>query len=227
MHKMPALKHPHSCRRACIAGCTRTLSTISASVHYPLDAAGNITSDGLRSYSYDANNRHSQTSLAGSGLSASEAPKVSYLHNAFGQRVFKSEPQSARLSRPDPATNSPGFAAWLRSNFPWLYDGEGEDEDNDDDKKDKDSKGSSKTSPLGHSYVYDDALGGANTLLGEYGNGGANSAGQAEYIWLPTDAGQTIPIGLYKNKRLYAVCCRRFKMVGLGHMRSQPSHESN
>ena len=41
--------------------------------------------------------------------------------------------------------------------------------------------------------------------MGEYGNGGPNSAGQAEYIWLPTDAGQTIPIGLYKNKRLYAI----------------------
>jgi YD repeat-containing protein len=165
---------------------TRTLSTVSASVNYPLDAAGNITSDGLRSFGYDANNRHSQTTLAGSGISASDAPRISYLHNAFGQRVFKSEPQSPRLSRPDPNTNSPGFAAWLRTNFPWMYDGEGEDEneDKDDDKKDK--EGSKNTSLLGHSYVYDDALGGANTLLGEYGNGGASSTGSTEYLWLPT-----------------------------------------
>jgi RHS repeat-associated protein len=182
---------------------TRTLSTVSASVNYPLDAAGNITSDGLRSFGYDANNRHSQTTLAGSGISASDAPRINYLHNAFGQRVFKSEPQSPRLSRPDPATNSPGFAQWLRTNFPWMYDGEGEDEAGDDDKKDKDS--SKNTSLLGHSYVYDDALGGANTLLGEYGNGGASSTGTTEYLWLPTDAGQTIPIGLYRHGKLYAV----------------------
>jgi RHS repeat-associated protein len=184
---------------------TRTVSTVSASVNYPLDQAGNITSDGLRSFGYDANNRHSQTTLAGAGISATDVPRISYLHNAFGQRVFKSEPISPRLSRPDPATNSPGFAAWLRANFPWMYDGEGEDEAGEDDKKDKNKDNDKNTSLLGHSYVYDDALGGANTLLGEYGNGGASSTGTTEYLWLPTDAGQTIPVGLYRHGKLYAV----------------------
>ena len=42
-------------------------------------------------------------------------------------------------------------------------------------------------------------------LLGEYGNGGTNSAGRNEYLWLPNEDGTSTPIGLYTNSRLYAV----------------------
>jgi RHS repeat-associated protein len=42
-------------------------------------------------------------------------------------------------------------------------------------------------------------------ILGEYGNGGANSTGRTEYLWLPTQDGQAIPVGLYRGGKLYAI----------------------
>jgi RHS repeat-associated protein len=44
-----------------------------------------------------------------------------------------------------------------------------------------------------------------HALLGEYGNGGANSLGRYEYIWLPTEDGGAMPIGLYKDGKFFAV----------------------
>ena len=65
---------------------TRTLASSSAQVNYSIDAAGNLTSDGLRSFNMDANGRLAQVRL---GLGSEEAATL-YLHNAMGQRVFKS-----------------------------------------------------------------------------------------------------------------------------------------
>ena len=113
-----------------------------------------------------------------------EAIKITYLHNALGQRVFKSEPQVAQLA-PSASTLGSGFVAWLQSNFGWLF------------------AQAQANATLGQSYVYDDGqLGTSPVLLGEYGNGGTNSLGRFEYLWLPgADTSTAMPIGLYSNGR--------------------------
>ncbi len=88
---------------------TRTLSTSSAQVAYTLDAAGNLTSDGLRTFAHDANGRLAQVRI---GLGMEEAATL-YLHNALGQRVFKSEPQATKFA-PDDAELGESFIALLK-----------------------------------------------------------------------------------------------------------------
>jgi RHS repeat-associated protein len=61
---------------------TGTPTSVNSAVAYTLDAAGNLVSDGLRSFSYNAENRHAST-LDASGLT------TRYWYNAAGQRVFK------------------------------------------------------------------------------------------------------------------------------------------
>ena len=118
---------------------------------------------------------------------SAEASKITYLHNALGQRVFKSEPQVAQTA-PSQTELGVDFITWLKSNFGWLF------------------AQAQANATLGQSYVYDDAnLGSTPNLLGEYGNGGTKSAGRIEYIWLPTEDGQSIPIGIYKGGRFLAV----------------------
>jgi hypothetical protein len=53
---------------------------------------------------------------------------------------------------------------------------------------------------LGWAYVYDEA----GTLLGEYGTGGAQSAGSTQHIWLPTGSGP-MPIAAVVTGSVYAV----------------------
>ena len=147
-----------------------------------MDAAGNLTSDGLRVFEYDAQNRLSKVQLTQSP----EAAKISYLHNALGQRVFKSEPQVAQTA-PNAATLGTPFVNWLRINFGWLF------------------AQAQLNATLGQSYVYDDGqLGNTPVLLGEYGNGSTQTLGRSEYLWLPNEDGTSQPIGLYTNNRLYA-----------------------
>ncbi len=157
---------------------TSTVSTVGASVTYGLDANGNLSSDGLRSFEHDGANRLSGVRV---GLDR-EAVKVSYLHNALGQRVFKSEttlmetvPSEAELGAP--------FIAWLKANFGWLF------------------TPSTSTAMLGQSFVYDEQ----GSLLAEYGNGGTQHGGQAEYIWLPTESGPSMLVGVLKGGQLHAV----------------------
>jgi len=157
-------------------------SSTSTQVNYGLDAAGNLTSDGLRTFSYDASNRLSQVQVG----DADEASKVTYLHNAAGQRVFKSEPQVAQTA-PSEAELGADFITWLKKNFGWLF------------------AQAQQNATLGQSYVYGDDQIGSYNLLGEYGNGGTKSAGRMEYIYLPTETGTAQLIGLYKNNRFYAV----------------------
>ena len=158
-------------------------STVNSQVNYSLDANGNLTSDGLRTFEYDAANRLSKVQVSQSA----EASKITYLHNALGQRVFKSEPQVAQTA-PSQTELGVDFITWLKSNFGWLF------------------AQAQANATLGQSYVYDDAnLGSTPNLLGEYGNGGIKSAGRIEYIWLPTEDGQSIPIGIYKGGRFLAV----------------------
>ena len=155
-------------------------STVNSQVTYGLDQNGNLTSDGLRTFEYDAANRLSKVQVSQSA----EASKITYLHNALGQRVFKSEPQVAQTA-PSQTELGVDFITWLKSNFGWLF------------------AAAQANATLGQSYVYDDSP--TPNLLGEYGNGGTKSAGRIEYIWLPTEDGTSIPIGIYKGGRFLAV----------------------
>jgi RHS repeat-associated protein len=42
-------------------------------------------------------------------------------------------------------------------------------------------------------------------MLGEYDNGSAQGKGASEYLWLPTEDGGAIPVGLHRRGRLYAI----------------------
>lgn len=139
--------------------------------------AGNLTSDGLRLFEYDAQNRHSKTAVN----DPDEGSKITYLHNTLGQRVFKSEPKVDHVAPNATALGTP-FIDWLRINFGWMF------------------AQAQLDATLGQAYVYDDGqLGSTPTLLGEYGNGGTNSLGRYEYIYLPTESGQALPIGQHRT----------------------------
>jgi RHS repeat-associated protein len=110
-----------------------------------------------------------------------EGSKITYLHNALGQRVFKSEPQVDHVAPSATALGTP-FITWLQSNFGWMF------------------AQAQLDATLGQAYVYDDGqLGSTPTLLAEYGNGGSNATGRIEYLWLPTESGQPIPIGQHRG----------------------------
>ncbi len=175
-----------------LLGLTHTISktqagkatkVVTSPVNYSLDANGAMTSDGLRTFEYDASRRLSKVKVMKDG----EAASISYLHNALGQRVFKSEPQ-AQNHQPDEAELGAGFIGWLRKNFHWLF-----------------AQAQANTS-LGSAYVYGDAELGEHSLLGEYDNGSASGKGRTEYLWLPTEGGSSsIPVGMYRNGKFFAI----------------------
>jgi RHS repeat-associated protein len=186
-----------STRKTSNTATTATLSTTLSTVTYQLDANGNLTSDGLRDYQYDAADRLAKTILGTTfvgtdTIAGNELARHSYLHNAQGQRVFKSEPQTEQTA-PSETTLGTGFVDWLRTNFSWLW------------------ATAQTDATLGDSYLY--AEEGSSipswALLGEYGNGGANSTGRTEYLWLPTDAGgqanPAIPVGLFRGGQFYSL----------------------
>ena len=61
---------------------------------------------------------HGQTGITKGG----EACRITYLHNAKGQRVFKSEHRAGQL-QPNEAMLSTNFIARLKSNFSWPLRG--------------------------------------------------------------------------------------------------------
>ncbi len=147
---------------------------------------------------YDAN-RHAQTAVS----DADEGSKITYLHNALGRPVFKSEPQVAQLA-PNAATFGTGFVDWLRINFTWMF--------------------AQANATLGQSFVYDGGQLGSNpVLLGEYGNGGSQSAGRSEYIWLPLADGSSAPVGLYTNGALYHIHTDRLNTSRVVTLPTNPS----
>ena len=164
---------------------SQSLASATSPVNFSLDAGGNLTHDGASGFDYDSANRPTQTRIRQSG----EAFKIAYLHNALGQRMFKSEAQAIQ-GLPDEAELGAPFIAWLKARFGWLF------------------APAPGNALLGQSYVYADGALPGHALLGEYGNGGnasAASGGSAEYIWLPTDSGNAVPIGLVRGGQLYAV----------------------
>ncbi|WP_167772533.1 RHS repeat-associated core domain-containing protein [Ramlibacter henchirensis] len=160
----------------------KPVSAASATVTYTLDANGSLTNDGLHEFEYDAANRLSRMRAAQSG----EPVTVRYLHNAAGQRVFRSEP-SPDAEPPRPQALGEGFVAWLKGRFGWLFTPTQAD------------------ALLGRVYLYGDGELPAWALLGEYDNGSARGAGRTEYIWLPLEDGSAIPVGFVRNGKLYAV----------------------
>jgi RHS repeat-associated protein len=112
-----------------------------------------------------------------------EAAAVDYLHNALGQRVFKSQPL-AEQTLPDEKRLGRGFISWLKDRFGWLF-----------------SQARPRKATLGLSFAYDEDT----NLIGEYDNGSAQGLGSTEYIWLPVDGGNAIPVGIYRNGKFYQV----------------------
>ena len=76
-----------------------------------------MTSDGARTFDYDQASLLAKIKLVKDG----EAAAIAYLHNAWGQRVFKGEPTPETLAanQSDLGTD---FVAWLKKNFQWLYE---------------------------------------------------------------------------------------------------------
>nr|WP_255429311.1 RHS repeat-associated core domain-containing protein [Ramlibacter albus] len=153
-------------------------STVTASASFAPDENGAQTTDGLRTFVYDATGRMSKAEIIRGG----EAASVIYLTNALGQRVFKSEPQVEQLA-PSEKTLSRDFVSWLKTNFSWLF-----------------GKGGSR-SLLGTAYVYNDA----RNLIGEYDNGTSTARGAVEYIYLPVEGGRPVLVGMYRGGVLYAI----------------------
>jgi RHS repeat-associated protein len=58
---------------------------------------------------------------------------------------------------------------------------------------------------VGTAFVWGDGAIPGWALLGEYDNGSSKGSGRTEYIWLPTEDGSAIPIGLYRNGRFFAI----------------------
>ncbi len=161
------------------AGSTR--SVVTTPISYSLDENGSLTSDGLRTFDYDASSRLAKVSLTRDG----EAARVTYLHNALGQRVFKSEVQ-AEQAAPNEEELGHSFIDWLRKNFKWLF-----------------TRAHAHAS-VGTAYVHGDGDLPSWAILGEYDNGSAAGAGRTEYIWLPTPGG-AIPVGMFRNGKLFAI----------------------
>ena len=159
---------------------TRTISVANSNVNYTLDAAGNLTSDGLRTFEYDEANRMSKAKVFKDG----EEATVRYLHNALGQRVFQGEPQASQ-TLPNQQTVGQGFIDWLKSNFGWMFQQQA-------------------TTSIGTAFVYADGFLPSWAILGDYDNGSASGNGKSEYIWLPTGDG-AIPVGLFRNGRFFAI----------------------
>lgn len=160
-----------------LSGFTQSINGASnTSVTYGYNANGDLLSDGLRSYTYDAEGR-----LAAATTGATDtSPTTRYAHNALGQRVFKTEP----LYPPSQGDEAdPGFMQSLIAFFTKLW-----------------SPSTTQAEQLGYAYVYDEQ----GTLIAEAGSGGTNSAGQAQYIYLPTANGP-MPIAAVINGATYAV----------------------
>ena len=174
-----------NCNR--LQGFSQTLSTGTATggatsaANYTMDANGAITSDGLRRYEFDAANR-----LAAMTVGAVDtSPTNRYVHNALGQRLFKTEPQFPPAAGDE---NDPSFMASLIAFFSNLWGGS------------TSTANPSASEKLGYQYYYDED----GSLLYELGAGGANSTGAAHYVYLPTPSGP-MPIAFYNGSKHYAI----------------------
>ena len=179
MPKTPAFTHAHTRRpprlRPHAPACKAKRST--------------LLTDGLRRYEYDAANRLANVTT-GAGV---DAPTTRYVHNALGQRLFKTEPQFAPVnSASNPA--DPGVMQTLLNFFSNLWGG------STPTGTSTATLTPSAADQLGFAYYYDED----GSLLYEQGSGGASSTGSAHYVYLPTPAGP-MPVAFYNGSRHYAV----------------------
>ncbi|PIF75062.1 RHS repeat-associated protein [Variovorax sp. 54] len=160
-----------------LTGFAQTINGASnTSVTYGYNANGDLVTDGLRSYAYDAEGRLAAATTGATDIS----PTTRYAHNALGQRVFKTEP----LYPPSQGDEAdPGFMQSLIAFFTRLW-----------------SPATNQAEQQGYTYVYDEQ----GTLIAEVGSGGTNSGGQTQYIYLPTANGP-MPIAAVINGATYAV----------------------
>ena len=119
-------------------------------------------------------------------LKDGEAASIKYFTNAQGQQVFKSEPKPDQYL-PDQSQLGTGFIAWLKTNFGWLY------------------AQAQTDASLGSAYMYADGRLPSWAVLGEYDNGSASGTGRTEYIWLPTEDGSAVPVGMFRNSKFFAI----------------------
>lgn len=169
-------------------------NSASTSVTYQYNPAGDLLGDGLTTYRYDSEGRMESAST-GQG---EDAPTTKYAHNGLGQRVFKTEPlysstpasgssnknlNNLLADDDEPQGEPPGLIQQILSFFSKLW-----------------SPSTSDAEKLGYSYVYAED----GSLLGEYGSGGSNSSGTAQYIYLPTASGP-MPIAAVIKGQTYAV----------------------
>ncbi len=154
---------------------------VSSSVNFGYDANGSLINDGLRRYEFDAAGR--LAAMTTGALDSS--PTTRYVHNALGQRLFKTEPQYPPAAGDE---NDPTFMASLLAFFSQLWGGN------------TGAANPSAAEKLGYQYYYDED----GSLLYELGSGGANSTGAAHYVYLPTPAGP-MPVAFYNGSRHYAV----------------------
>lgn len=150
--------------------------TATTSVSYAYNANGDLTSDGLRSYAYDAEGRLAAMTVG----QTDESPTTRYAQNALGQRAFKTEPLYPGVQGDE---NDPGFMQTLINFFKRLW-----------------SPQTVAPEKLGFAYGYDEE----GTLITEVGTGGPNSIGTILHFWLPTPNGP-MPIVTMVNGRPYAV----------------------
>lgn len=159
-----------------LAGFSQTQAGTTTNVAYAYNANGDMTSDGLRTYSYDSEGRLSAVTTGATDTS----PTTRYAHNALGQRVFKTEP----LYPPAEGDESdPGFFQSLIDFFTKLW-----------------GPSTTDAEKLGFAFTYDED----GTLIAETSTGGANSTGSTQYIHLPTASGP-MPIAAVINGTTYAV----------------------
>jgi RHS repeat-associated protein len=169
-------------------------NSATTSVTYQYNPAGDLLGDGLTTYRYDSEGRMESAST-GQG---EDAPTTKYAHNGLGQRVFKTEPlysstpasgssnknlNNLLADDDEPQGEPPGLIQQILSFFSKLW-----------------SPSTSDAEKLGFSYVYAED----GSLLGEYGSGGSNSTGTAQYIYLPTASGP-MPIAAVIKGQTYAV----------------------
>jgi RHS repeat-associated protein len=147
---------------------------------YSLDAQGQLLSDGLRNYGYDAQGRLSDiTTTTNTGTTTTR-----YAHNALGQRIFKTEPQySTAKAAGVEESKDLGLIDTLVNFFTNLW-----------------NPIARPAEKQGYAYLYDEE----GTLLAEYGSGGVASAGNAKYIYLPTATGPQ-PVLTIQSDKPYAV----------------------
>ncbi len=105
--------------------------------------------------------------------------------HTLGQRLFKTEPLYSPTTGDE---TNPGFFQSLLTFFAQLW-----------------SPATTNPEKLGYAYIYGaPGTQTADTLLGEYGSGGANSAGSAIHVYLPTPNGP-MPMAAFINGAKHAV----------------------